>query len=188
LRERIFFNWFIDATKAGEIDQEVVVYGFEQGIIALFGIMIALLMGAIFGIFLQGCIFMLAFIPLRMYAGGYHASTRRRCAVISFILLFICFSGIKFWNISGFNTLILGGIESLLLFFLIPVDGTYALEPLEKVVYKNRGRKIILIETIFLVGMSILRYNFIAESIVAVLSLVLALLLLGKMKNRYSRR
>ncbi|MDR2023789.1 MAG: accessory gene regulator B family protein [Hungatella sp.] len=186
--EKVFINWIIGMVDIGEYDEEVIAYGLIQGATALLGIVIALLMGAKLGIFLQSCIFMISFIPLRMYAGGYHASTKCRCAVISFILLLIFFLGIKYWNISGLNTLLLGITESILLFVQIPVDGTCALEPMEKIVYKNRGRKILFIETIFFVGMSILKYDFLAEPMAAVFTLVLVLLFLGKIKSWHMRR
>lgn len=132
-------------------EREVIEYGLEQGISAGLGMLITVLVGYALKIGPESLIFLMALIPLRMYAGGYHASTRGRCACISAVLMIIAFLIIKYSTLSSLAALILGGIEAGILYCLIPVDGNEKLEDIEREVYRKKGRNILITETLLFV-------------------------------------
>lgn len=66
-----------------EKDVPVYCYGLEAIYSSTLELVSILLLAALVGNFWQTVAFFLAFIPLRVYAGGYHATTRLRCFLIS---------------------------------------------------------------------------------------------------------
>lgn len=62
-----------------EEDAPIYRYGLEAIYSSLLELLSILTLAALIGNFWQTVLFFAAFIPLRLYAGGYHASTRLRC-------------------------------------------------------------------------------------------------------------
>ncbi|MCI9086803.1 MAG: accessory gene regulator B family protein [Clostridia bacterium] len=61
-------------------------YGLELMMSSVAEILFVILLSAFLGNFVQTLIFFMGFIPLRIYAGGYHADTRLRCFLILLII------------------------------------------------------------------------------------------------------
>lgn len=172
-------------------EEEIVRYGLEQGLSALVGMIVILLTGYVMGVFIQSCIFIVLFIPLRMYAGGYHASTRSGCALVSFVLVVLFFSIIRYCNFSMLLVAIIAIIEFLLLYFLIPVDGNYPLELVEKQIYRRRGQVILFLYELVFSMMFFGKCYIFLETMMMTLSMILFLVLCGKAKiarNKFERR
>lgn len=72
--------------------KEVYVYGIEVFLSAISGIALLLLTSIITGYFLEGVIFLIAFISLRHYTGGYHCMTYLRCNVMFILSFLTCIS------------------------------------------------------------------------------------------------
>lgn len=64
-------------------DTAVYRYGLEALYSSLLELLTILFLSFFVGNFLQTILFFTAFIPLRVYAGGYHAKTRLRCYLMS---------------------------------------------------------------------------------------------------------
>lgn len=69
-----------------EEDAPIYRYGLEAMYSSLLELLSILTLAALIGNFWQTVLFFAAFIPLRLYAGGYHASTRLRCFLISLVV------------------------------------------------------------------------------------------------------
>ena len=164
-------------------ERDVIEYGLEQGISAGLGMLITVLVGYALKIGPESLIFLMALIPLRMYAGGYHASTRGRCACISAVLMIIAFLIIKYSTLSSLTALILGGIEAGILYYLIPVDGNEKLEDIEREVYRKKGRNILIMETLLFV-ITIDRFGTV---FITVFSIDLFLLVSGIIKIQWQK-
>lgn len=65
-----------------EHETEIYVYGYEAFISGVIDIFIALIIGAIFKNTVNTIIFLMEFISVRIYAGGYHAKTYVKCKLI----------------------------------------------------------------------------------------------------------
>lgn len=66
-----------------ERDFDLYEYGFNMGITVLLNLISTIVIGVIAGKVFESIAFLVFYIPLRSYAGGYHASTPRRCNFIS---------------------------------------------------------------------------------------------------------
>ncbi len=63
-------------------DISVCRYGFDVFLASFLEIMSVVLFSAFAGNFIETLLYFLAFIPLRLYAGGYHADTKLRCYAV----------------------------------------------------------------------------------------------------------
>lgn len=70
-----------------EEDSELYHFGIEQLYLFFVNIVTTILIGVIMGMIWQSILFMLAYIPLRKFAGGYHAKTPMRCYCMSVALI-----------------------------------------------------------------------------------------------------
>lgn len=77
-----------------EEDRALCKYGIEMFIICVLELGSVLLIAAVVGNFPETVIYFVGFIPIRMYAGGYHADTRLRCFII-LLLSYALFSVIN---------------------------------------------------------------------------------------------
>ena len=66
-----------------EEDIETCQYGLDVFISSALEIASILIISAFIGNFIEVALLFIAFIPLRVYAGGYHAETRLKCYLIS---------------------------------------------------------------------------------------------------------
>lgn len=76
-----------------------------------------LIFGLILGMFFERIIFLVTYIPLRSFAGGYHAKTPVRCYFAS---LFLIFAVLLFCKYVPYNLFLHGGtmiVSSLVIFF-----------------------------------------------------------------------
>ena len=64
-------------------DKDIYVYGIGQGTVLLVNLISVIIIGLLLGMVWQSLVFILAYIPIRSYAGGYHASTQLRCYILS---------------------------------------------------------------------------------------------------------
>jgi len=74
---------FIRNGVAAEDDRDIYVYGLIQTFSNGIGLIVAIAVGFAFAIPLEMLIFFIMLTALRMSAGGYHAGTFLRCAVVS---------------------------------------------------------------------------------------------------------
>lgn len=74
-----------------ESQRQLWQYGFQTMIMSVGEILFVILVSAIVGNFFETVLFFCGFIPLRIYAGGYHADTQLRCFLI-LIFTYILFS------------------------------------------------------------------------------------------------
>ncbi len=105
-----------------EDQKEIVEFGIVQGVRTALELLVMLVMGVFFHLFLESLLILVLFGPFRIYAGGYHAKTPLQCALKSW-LLFACVlvwlkiaAPIKWLELA--TAVLLGG----LLFLLAPMQ------------------------------------------------------------------
>ena len=69
-----------------EDDIDKCKYGIDLFISSFLEILSILVMAAVLGDFIETVLLFVFFIPLRIYAGGYHADTKLKCYLISFVM------------------------------------------------------------------------------------------------------
>lgn len=70
-----------------EGDTEKYIYGINQIFVSVLNVSSTLIIGWIFSVVLEIEVFMTTYIPLRSFAGGYHAKTPLRCYLLSLMML-----------------------------------------------------------------------------------------------------
>jgi len=88
-------NNLVHSNVVKEEDAEIYIYGINQILSSVVNVSSALIIGFIFGVFLEVAVFMAAYIPLRSFAGGYHAKTPLRCYIFSVIMLIVVSIGMN---------------------------------------------------------------------------------------------
>lgn len=166
-------------------EKEIIEYGMTQGIITLIMAVFIILIGALIGVFTESIIFLISFIPLRIFAGGYHADTQLRCAMITISIVigsFLCFKNLNYTDIS-LNVLCLIGF--IVIFALAPLESNKKpLEVIECIVYKKNVRKILCFEYVVFVIAQFCHMITISKVIMISFLLVSTLLLLGVVKYK----
>ena len=122
-------------TFSKEEKEEIIRYGLDRIKSICTMTFVTLLMGCIFQVFFQSIIFLVCFIALRKYAGGYHADTQNRCYVISTAIIAVALLAIRYIEIF----ILLQSLNFILLYFLVPVDNkNHRLEYWEKEKYGKK--------------------------------------------------
>ncbi len=145
----------------------------------------ALLIGYLMGMWQQGIILFAAFIPLRSYAGGYHARGYlscylESCVIMTAILLFLRF--ITQSGIPPYGMWLLFLAAAAVIFYLAPLaDENKPISEKETIVFKKRTRIILLVE-ILLAG--VLAFNHTDADYAVMMAVVLSAFLLLLHKGR----
>lgn len=130
-----------------EENAEIYQYGVEITLSSIFNIVLIMLVSIFAKSILSGMIFLILFITLRQFSGGYHATTYFRCNTIFlltyiFVLLMSRYVVISFWANCIF---VLLGIIVLLLF--APVPNVH--KPITGDACKKHKRNAIIIYVLF---------------------------------------
>lgn len=140
-------------------DKELYSYGFFILLSQILYFIIAIATGILFNIIIESIIFYIAFMLIRRYAGGYHASTETRCEIMSTLSITACISVIKLSQLYDFNIvlLIISAISAVCIFVLCPLDTPE--KPLSEKEFIH-FRKISRLILLFIVMLIILAYCF----------------------------
>lgn len=105
-----------------------------------------LFLGVIFGCVPRCLLFLIFYIPLRIYAGGFHAKTKFGCYLISvFTFLFLVLYPQD--TVIHFYQWVLPCVSAYIIYSFAPVSATNKpLDDLEALHYKKTTRKILFIE------------------------------------------
>lgn len=142
-------NNLVHSNVIKEEDAEIYIYGINQILVSVLNVSSALIIGLIFGVFFEIAVFMAAYIPLRSFAGGYHAKTPLRCYVFSVIMLIIVSIGMKYLYMANWVYYVVLAAATIVVFVLAPVeDRNKPLDDLEHKVYKKRTVIIAAIELV----------------------------------------
>ena len=160
----------------GSDENELYIFGVNQFLNMLLNILTALFIGILFGETLQIVLFMLAYIPLRSYAGGWHSRTPLRCYIFSVIMLIAVSVSMK--NLSG--------AEWIYYFILAaPVeDRNKPLDEIEHKVYKRRTVIITASELIIALMLKLLISDNLFVAVIYSFAVLSLMLIAGKVKNR----
>lgn len=170
-----------------EEEREIISYGLKQMKSTITMITVLLSIGIVFQVAFESVIFLICFIYLRKYAGGYHADTQERCYVFS-TLIFVaaCYIIRNVQEDKGF--LVLQIINMLLLFRLVPVDNkNRRLEQWEKDKYGRKARIRIIIAYVLYIFFNVNALHGIAIAIGTANLMVGGCVLAGVIKNYRNR-
>lgn len=155
-------------------------YGVEITISSILNIVLVVMIGLLIHAFLESLIFLLVFISVRTFIGGYHADSYFRCNLLmctSFIMIFFL-SNILCKMLSLFYVLIAFSLVLSIIIVFCPIENVNKPIPVEK----RLGLKIkgIIISTLFLVISVIeLKNDLVISSTIMLTLLCIALLIIA---------
>lgn len=178
-------NLFIKSSVIQEEDKDLYKYGVEQICNIILNILTTVVIGTLFGMILEILIFMFAYIPLRIYAGGFHAKTPFRCYLCSVAITVIALSVMKFIEFPYFICIIIVAASSTVILKVAPIeDKNKPLDSTEKIVFRKRTVLIWLAEIILLLLFLILKLDLFVVPISLSMLLEGVMVVLGIIKNK----
>lgn len=166
-----------------EYDEDILEYGLQQIKVYIIAIIVALGLSVAMNVGKNVITFFGVFIPLRLYSGGYHADTQKRCNVVSIGVIILVYWLLN--NCSWYDNkwIMLEIIFSILIFILAPVDNkNRRLTKEEKYRFRGKVRKIIIFTNVLFIFLFFISSQYIGGIVMAYM-IVCITLILGKIKN-----
>lgn len=186
--DRFFRRIALRFAENGNIQEkyvELYKVAMESALAMVINIVTTLTIGYLLGMWWHSVILFAAFIPLRSYAGGYHARGYVSCYLESCTLLTAMLFMIK--NVLQkeemiWGTWLLFAVATAVIFWLAPLaDENKPISEKETVVFKRRTRRILLLEGVLSLLLGIRGVDYCYSIIMAVtLSALLLLLYKGR--------
>lgn len=182
----IITDFFIENKIIADNERAIYKYGTEVTISTLIGILIILSVGFAIRNILDSVIFLLCFITVRVYSGGYHADTYVRCNLI-FVSVFISTILLKHIipNQFGFEiNIILLICAFIIIVVFSPIENKH--KPFNKI-ETRRYRKISIIMSLGWIAVVITLLFFginILDSVAITMVSIAILMIAGKIKNK----
>jgi len=82
--------------------QEIYTYGIKQGILIIVNIATVVGVGLVLGLLAERIVFLVTYMLIRTYAGGYHTKSQLSCYIFSTAAVTVIFLGIKHITFSCF--------------------------------------------------------------------------------------
>ena len=170
-----------------EGDTEIYQYGLEQLLTSIIDLLTLLFIGQITGMLLQGIVFVLSFMLLRKYAGGYHATSPLKCFLLTNLVILGALSVMKYFRMSIFVYLGFFFASSIIVFIFSPVESkNKGLDEIEKNIYRRKTLLTWFIELLLLILMLIANCLGFAKCIIMGVAMVGVSQLLGYIEIKLS--
>lgn len=182
-------TFFVKKGVIEEKERDVYTYGSELLVSETISMLLVLSIGLYVGKILETVIYLFTYIVIRVYAGGYHASSHRKCITI----FSICYGGVlctieMLYHFKSLDILcIVTFVAIIIIFLLAPVeDIRKPLSREEVYIYRKETRKRVLLLGIFaiiLIRIFPQLKDEISYGLLAICEISL-LLLVGYIKNK----
>lgn len=166
-----------------EEDIPIYHHGLHQIWVTAGNILVAALVSIALGLWLEMLLFLVAYIPIRRHAGGFHAKTEARCAILSVFTEIAAVLLIR--HIPSLWAALALMLSSVVILILAPVESSSKpLDALERVVYRRRALCILTAHWIIAATGSTLRLAILLRVIGVADILMAVMLIMGVCKNR----
>ena len=165
-------------------DKELYRYGIQQGLNILLNIITTIIIGALCGMIFPSIIFLLSYMPLRSFCGGYHAKTHMHCYICSIIMITGILLIAKYFtfDIIVYEFLLL--ISLILIFLLAPIeDRNKTLDKDEKRIFRKKSYAIAILEVFIYHIFLIIHFTNICKILSISLFSLSILMIIGWLKN-----
>jgi len=136
-------EWILSYNNDLVLNKSIIIYGIEAILSSIIGVVLLIGISFIFNQRFLWILFMLGFVPLRLYGGGYHAETHAICYFMTASVFLAAYTAALFLP---FNWLLDAGLSVLswiIIFRLAPVASKN--KPLSDSQYtRNRRRSLIV--------------------------------------------
>ena len=97
----ILSKWLLKAGAISEVDQELYEYGIYSFLFTMVPLLAVILLSFPMHMILEGILFIIPFILLRKFTGGFHFSSALLCELVSTMVLLAFLLGIKAFLLSS---------------------------------------------------------------------------------------
>lgn len=179
-------NYIIKNGSIQESDKEIYEYGIASFLAMGCNTLSFLLICYLCDMFLEGIIYGILFILLRIYAGGIHLTSNIKCFIASSGVVIGTLLLLKHISLDNIILIILAIIASFVIWILSPVEAVNKpLDEKELIVYRGRARAILLLE-LFIMAISLfLDIRIISYIITLVLMEIGIIMIIGRVMNIY---
>lgn len=184
ISERII-NYAVGIQALEQEKTEEYVYGLEITLSVLASYLSVLIIGFLLGMGWESVVFLVLFISIRRFAGGFHFSSQIACYTFTCLVSTAVLLTIKYVPVHAGVCAVIMIVSSLILLIFSPVPAfEKPLDAVEKVVYGRVARIIvILIDGIYLV-VCLAHQAYLAKTISITVCMVAISLILGKVKQK----
>ena len=186
-RSSIRITWWLSSRNIiSDKDSDIYQYGIQQLLTLLLNLISFLIIGFVFHAVVPTMLFILFYATLRIYAGGYHASTPIRCYLFSNIMIIIF--GILFnylpMTYIGCNLFVLPC--AVFIFFFSPIGSkNKPLDKSEKRHYWTKSTLILLVEIALYQVFMAIGFTTGVRSITLSIGAVCFMMILGCIYNKW---
>ena len=179
-------NWQIKTGILSDEERAVYQYAYELLLNQVINISLAVLIAVVFAAPIPVFLFLISYIPMRSFCGGYHADTNLGCTIVSALL--ICCVCWIYQNIAESVLMIYYPFVYLISGYLViryaPVPAqSKPLDETETMRYRRTSRILWLLETVIGIALYFLHIEY--GVVIAVSHLFLACMMIaGKLKNK----
>lgn len=164
-------------------EYEIVLYGVHEMIIILLNIFTVIVFGVLWKNLLFAVVFLIDFMMLRPYAGGYHADTEFRCYLLSVVVINILLAMEHFFFIQLEQILVLVIFPATFVFAYAPVENDKnSLSLDEKEIYRKKARRTLGFSLLLLLISAVLGWNIVCQGMFCSIFLVALSLITGIIK------
>lgn len=176
----------------GTIEEENLAlcqYGVKQLLTILLNWATTLAVGLLFGMVWESILFTVAYIPLRSYAGGFHAKTPLRCYLYSILMTVAVLAVLRYMPEHMAYDAVSYCISGVVFWCLAPVaDQNKPLDELEKKVYRRRTILVWCLESMILLVLFFLHMKQAGRCILLSMLILSGMLIAGKIKNANAQK
>lgn len=167
-----------------ESDIEIYVFGFYQIVMLLLNVVTTLILGVAFRLIVPCIILNIAYIVIRISAGGYHADSPVKCYIYSTLMIAVLLSVIKWIHISNTVLASMLVISGIVIVILAPVETeNNPLDEIEKKVYRKRSLIVLSLEILACIFLQIISKKWVVQTVVLGLFAECIMLIAGAIKN-----
>lgn len=180
-------KWLLREGAITENDQSIYTYAVYSLLFGMAPVAIALLLGALFNMVVEGIFLIIPFMLIRKFSGGCHLSSSKVCGVISTSMLVVAFLLIKLFSLEQYINFLFPCviISVICVFTLSPIDSkARQLSENERKIFRSIARILSLIFLLVYLVLLASKYIRIAAS-VGVGILVVAALQIPCLVSKY---
>ena len=168
-----------------ESEKDILRFGVESTIELGISLIVSILILWSMDMILEGMVFFVIFIPVRMLAGGYHSENYFYCLFLSSVTLVIVMILSKYVHLAKELLVILILLMELLIGMFGPiVNPERPVTKTEYIMFTKRLAKIFVLVAFVSIGLSVSKYSELLNVVFLSLCLVLCSSFVGKLKYR----
>lgn len=166
-------------------DKEYYQYGLEITISSMLNIILIMTLGAIYHSFIESIVFLILFIPIRQFTGGFHASSYLKCNLsfcICFTLLIILYN-LTYDKLTTYYGVLISFVSVITIILRCPVENeNKPISTQKKKVHKITAS--VLAAAYCIIGLAMMAYsNQIGVLVLYTLLLVTVLIIITILKE-----